>query len=317
MLKLPFHALSVDDDGENVPNGAPPAVSVESRSARLAVTAIDLTNVSEDDPVDSIDDDDPLAYIDFDDETNQYFLDSENVPSHSHSGLQSISCHKPIRRVVHEAARDFLQILIDGHKVSNPCGIYFSDLKNLTKKRRAVYAKYDANGQLTKIGSTHEIRERYDDLGNVFVIVNVDSIPLDVEPNLVKRLNQLIDTIIAHEDAPYELKLIFELIRDHGADRLGVKKSIYTGLIELGAQLKWCRDGAVAEFGMHDIEEQRGGTTSFFGFVFAFSTWDISTDTLIFTIFKLFESFSSFFSPVFGSHFIYWRPHFWTSRWAS
>ena len=76
-------------------------------------------------------------------------------------------------------------------------------------------------------------------------------------------VSDLVKDLMESNDTPYELRLLLHIIWNRGGHRLGFKKRYVPKLLELGAQLEFETDFAMAEIGMCDtpvIEKRRQRT---------------------------------------------------------
>ena len=82
---------------------------------------------------------------------------------------------------------------------------------------------------------------RYDKktLSRCIILVSSGMISPELDALLIAKLDQLVSDIYKDESIPYDLRRLFEIFQERGADKLGLKKTLYYMLIEIACQLEY------------------------------------------------------------------------------
>ena len=164
--------------------------------------------------------------------------------------LMSILCHPSINPLIIKCGLKMVDILIENNLVLNPMSPHLDEIKSSFKdfksKHGAVYAKMTNHPryQPSKFGQTSNMRTRYERYctqhgrGSIdlIVVVDFDSLPPEVDVQLVDLYNEFMRTILGTEAVPEEMKTFVRILIEREGETHGPKRRIVLSIIETGIQ---------------------------------------------------------------------------------
>jgi len=161
----------------------------------------------------------------------------------------SLRHNRHIKPILYEFAPKAAQIIIDAGLARDLSKIDLDSTPAASRCARfgIIYALYNQDGILIKIGITFNVDERneeyreefedYDENYKMIELVAFDSIPLDVEQELSKLFCEFMDSVIENKTTPTGLRLFVINLRERGWHRGGEKVHWIIQLCEVGFQL--------------------------------------------------------------------------------
>ena len=161
----------------------------------------------------------------------------------------SLRHNRHIKSILFECAPKAAQVIIDADLARDLNNIDLSSTPAASRcgKFGILYALYNKDGILIKIGITFNVDERKEEYRKEFPdfdanykmieLVAFDNIPLDVEQELSKLLCEFMDSVIENKTTPTGLRLFVINLRERGWHRGGEKVHWVIQLCEVGFQL--------------------------------------------------------------------------------
>jgi len=161
----------------------------------------------------------------------------------------SLRHNRHIKPILYEFAPKAAQVIIDAGLARDLNNIDLSSTPAASRRGKfgILYALYNKDGILIKIGITFNVEERkeeyrkefpdFDENYTMIELVAFDSIPLDVEQELSKLLCEFMDSVIENKTTPTGLRLFVINLRERGWHRGGEKVHWIIQLCEVGFQL--------------------------------------------------------------------------------
>mmetsp|Transcript_3925 Transcript_3925/g.9225 ORF Transcript_3925/g.9225 Transcript_3925/m.9225 type:complete len:657 (+) Transcript_3925:3-1973(+) len=166
-----------------------------------------------------------------------------------------------------ECGDKMVEVLLKNNLVLNPTSPHIKDLKPsfskwIKKDRGAIYAKMQNRPryQPSKFGQTSDMKTRQDRYCTQFgsasidliVVVNFDSVPAEVDKQLVDLYNDFMRAMLRMPSVPDEIKTFVRILIEREGETLGPKRRIVMSILETGIQKFFGHEPGPSEAFMFD-----------------------------------------------------------------